>query len=325
MENGLYYRAHHPDAPWWGGEYAETAPVEDSGIPNALREKYRKPGYSSFWNPHHLSEYMSHMGWDPQDRWVVGFRGRPIGEGIDGEPRVMPISPVPEFAMPWQRFEDNLEATPNGYGKWNEHTWGEGPEGKMVDDGYRTLKQASHQLAWLPAARDFKVHEPSEIKEEEIHLPERVGMAADPAFIQNWINRHGPYVYHDTHPERAESILQNGLLPWDHPDNPQQSPYAGGGSQPRPGHVYLKAPGEGRGRINPPEGTLRIDLRKLDPALMNPDEDLLYHYPSLRMERGFPPEKDEFHGWKAVPWNNRGEYAEYHQLNDPELTEKSIK
>jgi 2'-5' RNA ligase len=152
MENGLYYRAHHPDAPWWGTEHAETVPIEDNGISDTMREKYRKPGYSSFWNPHHLSEYMSHMSWDPQDRWVVGFRGKPVGEGIDGEPRVIPTSSVPEFAMPWQDFEDNLEATPNGYGKWDEHTWGDGPDGKMADDGYRSFREASHQLAWLPGS-----------------------------------------------------------------------------------------------------------------------------------------------------------------------------
>ncbi len=135
MENGLYYRAHKADAPW-GSEYAESTPLEP-GL-----EHYGRPGYSAFWNPHHLREYMNEQRWNPENegRWVVAFRGTPIGGGVDGEPRVRPSSPTPEFALPWSEFEDRLENTENGYGKWYEHTWGDGPEGKIVDDGYRTLK-----------------------------------------------------------------------------------------------------------------------------------------------------------------------------------------
>lgn len=165
MHNGLYYRAHNPEAPW-GSEYAETTPLEP-GL-----EHYRKPGYSAFWNPHHLREYMNEQRWDPENegRWVVAFHGTPIGGGVDGEPRVRPSSPTPEFALPWSEFEDRLENTENGYGKWYEHTWGEGPEGQIRDDGYRSLgeltssqidvrKQDSNDDAqWTSSAWHFGTH-----------------------------------------------------------------------------------------------------------------------------------------------------------------------
>lgn len=136
MDDQLYYRAHHADAPF-GIEHAQSAPIEGADIP----EQYITPkeGYSAFWNPHHLRQYMDEIGWDTNQRNVVAFRGKAVGSGVDGEPLVMPHTDQPETTMPYQDFLHRLEYTPNGYGQWHEHTWGDGPNGQQVDDGYRTL------------------------------------------------------------------------------------------------------------------------------------------------------------------------------------------
>lgn len=136
MDDELYYRAHHVDAPF-GVDHAYSAPIEGADIP----EQYTVPkeGYSAFWNPHHLQQYMEEMGWDTQPRNVVAFRGKAVGSGLDGEPLVMPHNDKPEATIPYQDFLNRLEYTPNGYGQWHEHTWGDGPNGQQVDDGYRSL------------------------------------------------------------------------------------------------------------------------------------------------------------------------------------------
>lgn len=136
MDDYLYYRAHHTDAPF-GVDHARSAPIEGADIP----QEYMTPkeGYSAFWNPHHLREYMDQMGWDMEPRKIVAFRGTPWAGGVDGEPLVTPHSNQPEFELSWPEFEHRAEYTPNGYGQWGEHTWGEGPNGRLVDDGYRNL------------------------------------------------------------------------------------------------------------------------------------------------------------------------------------------
>jgi 2'-5' RNA ligase len=144
MENGLYYRLHTVGAPF-GPEHASTVPPIPEEVA-ASSEVMRglatpKPGYSAFWNPHHLVQYAEAMSWEPTKVRVLAFRGTPIGEGSDGEPRVMPDSTKVEARMGWQKFVDRTDWTPNGYGMWHEHTWGDGPDGRIADDGYRTLAQ----------------------------------------------------------------------------------------------------------------------------------------------------------------------------------------
>lgn len=145
MEEGLYYRSHPKGVPF-GPKHAATKPINEpeqkgSGLSADTHARVfgEKPGYSAFWNPHHVEQYHNEMGWSMKGRKVVAFRGTPIGEGSDGEPRVMPADKKPEFSLSPKQFENRLGHTDNGYGHWNEHTWGEGPKGQMVDDGYRTL------------------------------------------------------------------------------------------------------------------------------------------------------------------------------------------
>ena len=143
MENGLYYR-WHPYARPFGREHASTVPFIPDGLEGTVADRYRepRPGFSCFWNPHHLAQYLAAMHWtpDPAEGCVLVFYGEPVGEGYDGEPRVLPSSEILE-RISWDEFEFRLELSSDGYGRWDEHTWGDGPEGKIADDGYRTLAQ----------------------------------------------------------------------------------------------------------------------------------------------------------------------------------------
>ena len=108
-------------------------------------EKYWQPkeGYSAFWSPHHLHQYLNEMGWDSGAKGskVIRFQGTPVGEGADGEPRVMPHNDKPDESMSVSQFRKRLDITPHhSPGKhYSDFTWGEGPEGRIVDDGYRSL------------------------------------------------------------------------------------------------------------------------------------------------------------------------------------------
>lgn len=94
-------------------------------------------------------------------------------------------------------------------------------------------------------------------------------------------------------------------MPWDHPDNPHGSAHGGGFLQPRPGHVYLKPYTLDRQK----DSTLRVDVRNLDPNLLNPDEDNMLGSPW-----NFPnPEKGE-----------GGQWAERHNMNQPSQTAFSL-
>jgi GNAT superfamily N-acetyltransferase len=139
MANGTYYRLHAPHRPF----SREDASTRNNGEPIKGMEKYWEPkqGYSAFWNPHHIKQYLDEMGWEggAEGSHVLRFRGKPIGEGADGEPRVMPDSDHPDESIPVSDFMDRLEISHGAGDDYRDHTWGEGPEGRIVDDGYRSL------------------------------------------------------------------------------------------------------------------------------------------------------------------------------------------
>ena len=121
-------------------------------------------------------------------------------------------------------------------------------------------------------------------------------MAADPEWLNEWIATNGPYVYHGAHSrtgkdaeEVAQDILANGIMP--NGDGREQDPWPGPvpegvddewegydpGSPhdqwwltPRQDHVYMAV--DPRSAYGEP--LFRVDLTKLDPALINPDEDV---------------------------------------------------
>jgi hypothetical protein len=138
MEEGLYYRSHPRGVPF-GREHATTKPIGEPPHPDLAKYWEPKEGYSAFWNPHHVEQYHEEMGWSMKGRNIVAFRGRAVGEGSDGEPRVVPTEDKPVMRLSPKQFGERLARTDNGYGRWHEHTWGDGPRGRQVDDGYRTL------------------------------------------------------------------------------------------------------------------------------------------------------------------------------------------
>jgi 2'-5' RNA ligase len=106
----MYYRFHHRDAPF-GSEHAQS-----QGGVDAPQE-----GFSSFSNPHDLHHYLKKMDWlDPESahevdfdkRDVIGFRGKEVGKGIDGEPLVVPHSDKPDVKMDYPTFHQRLKVTP---------------------------------------------------------------------------------------------------------------------------------------------------------------------------------------------------------------------
>lgn len=105
-------------------------------------------------------------------------------------------------------------------------------------------------------------------------------MAADPYWLDDYINRNGPYLYHRTEPHRVQSILQEGLKPWDAEGQEFTSDW-----QPRPGHVYMT--GSKPRNVNQRPEYVRIDMRKLDPQRLNPDDDYMA---IAREEHGLWPE-----------------------------------
>jgi 8-oxo-dGTP diphosphatase len=182
MEDGLYYRTHHKDAPF-GPEHATTKPIGDAPSPGMEKYWKLKSGYSAFWSPHHLHQYHEEMGWsggdsDIRDRRVIAFRGTPVGEGSDGEPRVMPHSSEPEESMSWSHFQKRLNATPETGSHWDDHTWGEGPHGQQVDDGYRRIGR--REAVITPGSVPERQQAAHDVEDHRSHKQQMLDVARHP-------------------------------------------------------------------------------------------------------------------------------------------------
>jgi hypothetical protein len=142
----------------------------------------------------------------------------------------------------------------------------------------------------------------------------KTGMAADPEWLNEYIKEHGPIAYHMTRDEdAARAIAQTGLLPWDHPNHPWAD--RGGHTQvpelaPRPNHVYMSlTPPHNHTLDMPHRNVLEIDLRKLHPQDLNPDEDIM-DQPEGYEAMGVYPDEDPY-----VTWEEKG-HAPAHGYED---------
>jgi hypothetical protein len=186
--------------------------------------------------------------------------------------------------------------------------------------------------------KEFAAAKGYSIGETPHHSSLRESMAADPNFVNDWIQRNGPYVYHgarafgnDTPESVVQRIQQEGLKPdMRNPDNPHPGKpqndddwmmYDEYYLHPRPGHVFMTTTPE---QAYGPH-LFKVDLRKLDPAKINPDDDLLRDYsgsPATQYTGEFP----EIEGPTGEPGEpTLGEQAE--KLNfgsDPTHTERSF-
>jgi death on curing protein len=164
----------------------------------------------------------------------------------------------------------------------------------------------------------------------------KTGMAADSDWIENWIKQNGPYLYHGAHsregldPElTAQKIEREGILPNQRPaskfpeDYPQATPeelkkgwYDWENDErhgelddeleehwldPRPDHVFLTShPETAYG-----SPTFRVDLRKLDPTNLNPDDDWMRETEAESNKYQLPPktlgEEAQERNWGVNP------------------------
>lgn len=152
----------------------------------------------------------------------------------------------------------------------------------------------------------------------------------DPSHLHDHIENHRPWLFHATRIEDIESILKQGIRPGSELDRHNSE----GFHRTRRGHVYMSKLDHCR-RLQDaselPEGTIRVDLRKLDPCRIDPDEDMVQHaYLGIGMEAEqwvdiAPPEKGD--RWKEGP-NGEGTlwyWAEHtRDFDAPDVTAKSL-
>jgi predicted RNA-binding Zn-ribbon protein involved in translation (DUF1610 family) len=166
--------------------------------------------------------------------------------------------------------------------------------------------------------------------------PFRQGMAADPEFVNDWIQRNGPYLYHGARAFQGEDIndvvkriQQEGLRPNmrnadnPHPGKPQNDDdwmmYDEYYLHPRPGHVFMTTDPQS---VYGPH-VFRVDLRKLDSANLNPDDDLLRDHSGTGPEESRIPEIEPPSGEPGEP--TLGEKAEALDFgSNPEHTHQSF-
>ena len=153
--------------------------------------------------------------------------------------------------------------------------------------------------------------------------------AAHPRWLQKWMEVNGPYMYHRTQPDSVQKILQEGLIP--HDTEGIGSKYKGS-LVPRPNHSYLKWMKDSRALESPRGGLVAVDLRKLDPESINPDEDAMPGFQNVPMAKTKydNSRKHEFENGEMVvdpdgtEHRNFGDWAEHHNLTAPEHTAYSL-
>lgn len=172
--------------------------------------------------------------------------------------------------------------------------------------------------------------------------------AVDPVWLQKWMEVNGPYMTHQTDSwDTARKIEKEGLIPHDQGPGSQY----GGVLVPRANHAYigrnLKALSaySQLGETSLKNNTVAVDLRKLDPSTINPDEDAFD--PNVAFREGDKPElrgqlphdvpwwketrEDEpgFPGTHGVVaggkrYENAGEWADVNRVNEPHHTAWSL-
>jgi hypothetical protein len=153
-------------------------------------------------------------------------------------------------------------------------------------------------------------------------------MAIDYDDLGQWIARNGPWLYHAAFEHDLPVILREGIragseLGRDNAPKPFH--------RTRPGHVYLCRLDhlerlQSGGDL--PSAALRVDVRQLDPELIDPDEDCVQHARLFDGERWVsvePPIWDP--GWQEGP-NGEGTLAYWAEhtpgFDAPDVTARSL-
>lgn len=124
-------------------------------------------------------------------------------------------------------------------------------------------------------------------------------MALNPATMEKWIARYGPYLWHETKPEFLDDILREGLVPG-------KNMHAGWGGS-RPDRVYLWSQ---RPRSGSHQVALRVDMRQLDAAKFGADDDSYYMLPGVSDEQSALLADGPISGW--------GDFVDDHPDGDGE-------
>lgn len=125
--SGIFWRIHPKNRPFEvGGGSSQIHFTDEERATLTLPEPLTRivEGYSAFHDPGHLWQYAVEMGWADEDGFwegdpveVIGFEGKIVGSGYDGEPTVRPTA-QPFARMSWDEF--NRQVEPWAMGPWYE-------------------------------------------------------------------------------------------------------------------------------------------------------------------------------------------------------------
>lgn len=138
--------------------------------------------------------------------------------------------------------------------------------------------------------------------------------SAHPEWLNRWMAANGPYLYHSTPAEQVPAIMRDGLRPHDEVG----SQYSGH-LTPRANSVYLQTHPD---QDEDGHSLVGVDLRKLDPASLIADEDILLKSDGATAAKfGLPAwdsvrDHDQYKGW--------GHYADQIGLDAPEHVAHSL-
>lgn len=253
-----------------------TEPVED-GVPEFMG------------GPHH-SAVAWYMGLDFGKDSMIGVHGTGL---LTGDIHPNGVYEPMQNSHPSTAYVDRPLLQQRPKGEWSFQRGQEPEGGSRIDLGLRADNEegANYYVPRVGSANDrgeqhdSKTHdqadEPSTTQstngrrasdqQKSIGIDHwHIIAAADPRWLSQWIEKHGPYAYHGSDEDYDESIAHQGLLPWNHLDDYKPGASEVGIGQPRPNHVYMTT--------TPPDPydysrIYKVDLRKLDPHNLNPDED----------------------------------------------------
>lgn len=142
-----------------------------------------------------------------------------------------------------------------------------GDQGGEQDDA----KANREAKEYVPEQRADDRRKANQDESSRVDVHWRIVARAHPAWLDQWMAQHGPYAYHGSDEDFDAEIARNGLMPWNQiPNYKPGIGQEGELGQPRPNHIYMSTTPphpEDYSRI------YKIDLRKLNPENLNPDED----------------------------------------------------
>jgi hypothetical protein len=113
-------------------------------------------------------------------------------------------------------------------------------------------------------------------------------MAIDPDSLRSYIDRRGSRLFHVTPVENIPAIREHGLIPGGERGSTTRDDFFA----PRPGHVYMvKLLDVPVIEVNGEPRVVAIDLEQLDPAGIDPDEDIVQQHLALMVDVN-PPTRD---------------------------------